>query len=35
MQPGTLYTLHVSASIEDDADVENNTWQFTFASNAQ
>lgn len=35
MAPGTLYTLHVSASILDDADVENNVWQVTFASNSQ
>lgn len=35
MQPGTLYTLLVSAEIKDDADIENNVWQVTFASNSQ
>ncbi len=35
MEPGTLYTLHVSASIENDADIENNVWQVTFASNSE
>lgn len=35
MEPGTLYSLQVSASIQDDADAENNVWQVTFASNSQ
>ncbi|HSF85417.1 MAG TPA: hypothetical protein VLG28_07145 [Acidimicrobiia bacterium] len=35
MRPGTLYTLRVTASIADDADVENNVWEVAFASNAE
>lgn len=35
MEPGTLYILQVSASIDNDADISNNIWQVTFASNAE
>ncbi len=35
MQPGTLYTLRVTATITNDADVEDNVWQVTFASNTE
>ncbi len=33
--PGALYTVEVSASIQDDADTENNVWQVVFATNTE
>lgn len=33
--PAALYTLNVSASIPQDADIDNNVWQLVFATNSE
>jgi hypothetical protein len=35
VDPGALYTLDVSASIPQDADIDNNVWQLVFATNSE
>jgi len=33
--PGALYTVTVSAEVQDDADFDNNLWRLLFATNAE
>ncbi len=33
--PGALYTVTVSAEVQDDADFDNNLWQLLFATNPE
>ncbi len=33
LEPGSLYTLQITADIADDASVDNNVWKITFATN--